>query len=157
MVISLEWGTDVHITQLMPLPLTVYCCSKIQIGLPFWYRLIRVVLEKGPLNRCVCVSIATGYQAWTGMSRSRLTEDIGRWVAEGRGRAPATTESSCQTQTASRSAANTNQQRDHRSVLETPGLLQAKQSINQSIIHRLVLRTAGLQQAKQSIYQSITD
>jgi len=40
--------------QLMPLPLTVSCSSKIQIGLPFWYRLTRVVPEKGPLNECVC-------------------------------------------------------------------------------------------------------
>ena len=30
------------------------CFSKIQIGLPFWYRLTRVVLDKGQLNRCVC-------------------------------------------------------------------------------------------------------
>jgi len=40
--------------QLMPLPLTVSCFSKIQIGftiLPFLYRLNRVVLEKGPLNQ----------------------------------------------------------------------------------------------------------
>jgi len=29
--------------------------SKIQIGLPFWYRLTRVVPEKGPLNGCVSV------------------------------------------------------------------------------------------------------
>jgi len=36
--------------QLMPLPLTVSCFSKIQIGLPFWHRLIWVVPEKGPLN-----------------------------------------------------------------------------------------------------------
>ena len=42
--------------QLMPLPLTVSCFSKIQIGLPFWYRLTRLVPEKGPLNGCVCVS-----------------------------------------------------------------------------------------------------
>jgi len=34
----------------MPLPLTVSCFSKIQIGLPFWYRLTWVVPEKGPLN-----------------------------------------------------------------------------------------------------------
>jgi len=27
--------------------------SKIQIGVPFWYRLTRVVLDKGPLNGCV--------------------------------------------------------------------------------------------------------
>jgi len=44
--------------QLMPLPLTVSCFSKIQIGfmVPFWYRLTRVVPEKGPLNGCVCGS-----------------------------------------------------------------------------------------------------
>ena len=42
--------------QLMPLPLTVYCFNKIQIGLPFWYRLTWVVLDKGRvLNVCVCV------------------------------------------------------------------------------------------------------
>jgi len=41
--------------QLTRLPLTVSCFSKIQIGLPFWYRLTRVVPEKGPLNGCVCV------------------------------------------------------------------------------------------------------
>ena len=35
MVICLERGADLHIAQLMPLPLTVSCFSKIQIGLPF--------------------------------------------------------------------------------------------------------------------------
>ena len=44
-----------HMAQLMPLPLTVSCFSKIQIGLPFWYRIARVVPEKGPFNGCVCV------------------------------------------------------------------------------------------------------
>ena len=43
--------------QLMPLPLTVSCFSKTQIGLPFWYRPTWVVLEKGPLNGCVCVCV----------------------------------------------------------------------------------------------------
>ena len=43
--------------QLMPLPLTFSCFSKIQIGLPFWYRLTWVVPEKGPLNVCVCVCV----------------------------------------------------------------------------------------------------
>jgi len=38
---------------LMPLPLTVSCFSKIQIGLPFWYQLTRIVLNKGPFNGCV--------------------------------------------------------------------------------------------------------
>jgi len=31
-VICLERGADLHMTQLMPLPLTVSCFSKIQIG-----------------------------------------------------------------------------------------------------------------------------
>ena len=53
MVICLEQGADMHMAQLMPLLLAVPCFSKIQIGLPFWYRLTRVVLEKGPLNGCV--------------------------------------------------------------------------------------------------------
>jgi len=45
MVICLERGADLHMAQLMPLPLTV----------SFWYRLTRVVPEKGLLNGCVCV------------------------------------------------------------------------------------------------------
>ena len=57
MVICLELGADLHMAQLMPLPLTVSCFSEIQIGLPFWYRLTRVVPEKGPLNGCVCVCV----------------------------------------------------------------------------------------------------
>ena len=32
MVICLEQGADLHVAQLMPLPLTVSCFSKIQIG-----------------------------------------------------------------------------------------------------------------------------
>ena len=40
--------------QLMPLPLTVSCFSKIQIGSTFWYWLTWVVLDKGPINWCVC-------------------------------------------------------------------------------------------------------
>ena len=56
-VICLVRGADLHMAQLMPLPLTVFCFSKIQIGLPFWYRPTRVVPEKGPLNGCVCVCV----------------------------------------------------------------------------------------------------
>jgi len=57
MVICLERCADLHMAQLMPLPLTVSCFSKIQIGLPFWYRLTWVVPDKGPLNGCVCVCV----------------------------------------------------------------------------------------------------
>ena len=35
MVIYLERGADLHTAQLMPLPLTVSCFSKIQIGFTF--------------------------------------------------------------------------------------------------------------------------
>jgi len=55
-VVCLEQCADLHMAQLMPLPLTVSCFSKIQIGLLFWYRLTWVVPEKGPLNGCVCMS-----------------------------------------------------------------------------------------------------
>ena len=43
----LELGADLHMVQLMSVPLTVSCFSKIQIGLPFLYWLTWVVLEKG--------------------------------------------------------------------------------------------------------------
>ena len=42
MVICLERGADLHMAQVMPLPVTISYFSKIQIGLPFWYRLTRV-------------------------------------------------------------------------------------------------------------------
>ena len=52
MVICLERGAVSHMAQLMPLPLTISCFSKIQTGFTF---LVLVVPEKGPLNGCVCV------------------------------------------------------------------------------------------------------
>ena len=54
MVICLERGADLHMFQLMPLPLTV-SSVKSRLVLPFWYQLTQVVPEKGPLNVCVCV------------------------------------------------------------------------------------------------------
>jgi len=50
MVICLERGADLHMAQLMPLPLTVSWFSKIQIGFTFLYRLTLVDPDKGPLN-----------------------------------------------------------------------------------------------------------
>ena len=52
MVVCLEEGADLHMAQLMPLPLTVSCSSKIQIGFTF---LVPTHLGKGLLNGCVCV------------------------------------------------------------------------------------------------------
>jgi len=43
--------------QLMPLPLTVSCFSKIQIGFTYLVLAHPVVPEKGPLNGCVCVCV----------------------------------------------------------------------------------------------------
>ena len=43
--------------QLVPLPLTVSCFSKIQIGFTFLVPAHPVVPEKGPLNGCVCVCV----------------------------------------------------------------------------------------------------
>ena len=57
MVTCLELGADLHMVQLMPLPLAVSCFIKIQIGFAFWYWLTRVVQDKGPLNGCVCVCV----------------------------------------------------------------------------------------------------
>ena len=49
MVVCLEQGADLHMAQLMPLPLTALASVKSRLVLPFWYT------EKGPLNGCVCV------------------------------------------------------------------------------------------------------
>jgi len=54
-VICLEQGANLHVAQLMPLPLTVSCFSKSRLVVPFWYRLTRVVPDKGPLNGFVCL------------------------------------------------------------------------------------------------------
>ena len=61
-VICLERGADLHMAHLIPLPLTVSCFSKIQIGLPFWYQLTWIVPEKGPLNGGVCLSRFFGFR-----------------------------------------------------------------------------------------------
>jgi len=56
MVICLDQGADLHMAQLMPLPLTVSCFSKIRIGFTF----LVPAHPGGPGKRavkwvCVCV------------------------------------------------------------------------------------------------------
>ena len=51
MVICLEQGADLHMAQLMSLPLAVFCFSKIQIGFTF--------LVPAHLGVCVCVSFGS--------------------------------------------------------------------------------------------------
>jgi len=58
MVICLEWRAYLHTAQLMPLPLTVSCFSKIQIGFTF----LLPALSASPGQRavkpvCVCVCV----------------------------------------------------------------------------------------------------
>ena len=57
MVICLELGADLHMAHLMPLPLTVSCFSKIQIGFIFLVPAHPGSPGKGPLNGCVCVCL----------------------------------------------------------------------------------------------------
>jgi len=58
-VVCLEQGADLHIAQLMPLPRTVSCFTKIQIGFTF---LVPAHLGS-PGKRavlCVCVCVCAG-------------------------------------------------------------------------------------------------
>jgi len=57
MVICLEQGADLHMAQLMPLPLTVSCFSKIQICFTFLVPAYLGSPEKGPLIVCVRVRV----------------------------------------------------------------------------------------------------
>ena len=57
MVVCLERGADLHMAQLMPLPLTVSCSSKIQIGFTVLVPADLGSPGKGPLNVCVCVCV----------------------------------------------------------------------------------------------------
>jgi len=63
-VVCLERGADLHMAQLIPLPLTVSCSSEIQIGFTFL-----VPAHPGspgkkgrPLRVCVCVCVYVLYE-----------------------------------------------------------------------------------------------
>ena len=51
-VICLQRRADLHRAQLMPVPLTVSCSSKIQIGFTFLVPAHLGCPDKGPLNVC---------------------------------------------------------------------------------------------------------
>jgi len=66
MVICLQRGVDLHVAQLMPLPLTVSCFCKIQIGFTFL-----VLAHPGsPGNRAIkrahvcAISVLSDSTAW---------------------------------------------------------------------------------------------
>ena len=57
MVICLELGADLHMAQLMLLPLTVSCFSKIQIGFTVLVPAHLGSPGKGLLKVCACVCV----------------------------------------------------------------------------------------------------
>jgi len=57
MVICMEQGADLHMAQLMTLPITVSCFSKIQIGFTFLVPAHLGSPKKGLLNVCVCACV----------------------------------------------------------------------------------------------------
>jgi len=62
MVICLEQGADLHMAQLIPLPLTVSCFSKIQIGFTFLVPAHLGSPGKRAVKRgCVCVTDNSNY------------------------------------------------------------------------------------------------
>ena len=74
MVICLERGADLHMAQLTPLPLTVSCFSKIQIGFTF---LVPAHLGS-PGNRAVkrvCVCTVTG-ECWLNHSGNKWSNSL---------------------------------------------------------------------------------
>ena len=63
MVICLERGADLHMAQLMPLPLTISCSSKIQIGFTFLVPTHLGSPGQRAVKRvfvCVCIHIVRG-------------------------------------------------------------------------------------------------
>ena len=76
MVICVEQGADLHMAQLMPLPLTVSCFSKSRLVLPFWYRLTRIVPDKEPLNVCVCVLRLTKLRFYVALTQRHKASSV---------------------------------------------------------------------------------
>ena len=84
MVICLERGADLHMAQLMPLPLTVYCFSKIQIGFTFLVPADLGSPGKKAIKRvCVCVCVCVygcEFVAWR-----RPTHPVCLWLRPANG------------------------------------------------------------------------
>ena len=73
MVICLERGADLHMAKLMPLPLTVSCSSKIQIGFTFLVLAHPGSLGQRAIKRvCVCVCVCVYYKFTTESNSERI-------------------------------------------------------------------------------------
>ena len=90
-VICLERGAELHMAQLMPLPLTASCFSKIQIGLTFLVPAHSGSPGRRPLNGCVCkymhvcqlVFAATARSCRQYVNRQRRTRGLLRQSEDG--------------------------------------------------------------------------
>ena len=79
MVIGLERGADLHMAQLMPLPLTVSCFSKIQIGFTFLVPAHLGSSEHRAVKRvcmCVCDSIVRFSNIWKATQGTEMVRII---------------------------------------------------------------------------------
>ena len=85
-VVCLKQGADLHMAQLMPLPLTVSCFSKIQIGFTFLVKADLGSPGKRAVKRvCVCVRVCPPVRDRIfGTTRPIFTEFFAR-VTYGRG------------------------------------------------------------------------
>ena len=61
--LCLGHGADLHMAQLMPLPLTIPCSSESRLVLPFWCQLTRIVPDKIKEGRktVVCSVVVLAY------------------------------------------------------------------------------------------------
>jgi len=53
MFIRLVQGADLHMAQLMPLPLSICCCSKSRLVLPSWFAFLVLAHPACPRQRAV--------------------------------------------------------------------------------------------------------
>ena len=74
MVICLEQGADLHVAQLMPLPLTISCFVKIQID--FFYRGMLCIrgTSRGPVSVSVCLCLSVTSRCSTKTAKRRITQ-----------------------------------------------------------------------------------
>ena len=81
MVICLERGADLHMAQLMPLPLTVSCFRKIQIGFTFLVPAHLGSPGQRAIKR-VCVCVCVFYTAALGLDATVVEYNYGeiKWT-----------------------------------------------------------------------------
>ena len=76
MAVCLERGADLHMAQLMPLPLTVSCFSEIQIGFTFLVLAHPGSPGQGAVKRvCVCVCITQHLTRCVSVTRMTNPQD----------------------------------------------------------------------------------